>query len=201
MFSVLKRISILLSSIVKLSTAITEKYIVELAFCRTRHIKMSGFRAFNLTCFKWLQLRKMQYWIKKNVVTKCRLIYVFCTSILSFFYCQMHFVIVSRNMQLCIVRCRTSRKRSCGKVMFLHLFVILFTGGLCPGGSLSRGTLSRGVSVPGVSVQGYLSRRTLSRGSLSGRPSLPCGKERAVHIPLECILVCTSIQRHAVLHC
>ena len=41
----------------------------------------------------------------------------------------------------------TTYKRSCGKVMFLHLSVILFTGrglcpgGLCPGGSLSRGSL------------------------------------------------------------
>ena len=36
----------------------------------------------------------------------------------------------------------TARKRSCGKVMFLHLSVILFTGG--------------GVSVGGVSIQGSL---------------------------------------------
>ena len=56
----------------------------------------------------------------------------------------------------------SARKRSCGKVMFLHLSVILFMGGiLCPGGvsvwqvsvrvegeSLSKGwSLSRGVSV------------------------------------------------------
>ena len=32
----------------------------------------------------------------------------------------------------------TVRKRSCGKVMFLHLSEILFAGGLCPGG-VSRG--------------------------------------------------------------
>ena len=39
-------------------------------------------------------------------------------------------------------------QRSCDKVMFLHLSVILFTGG-CRGGSLSRGvgSVSRGVSV------------------------------------------------------
>ena len=69
-------------------------------------------------------------------------------------------------------------QRSCGKVMFLHLSVILFTGVLCPGGlhlgglclggSLSSG---RGVSVWGVS----LSRE----GSLSGRPpnrrTVTCG--------------------------
>ena len=53
------------------------------------------------------------------------------------------------------------RKRSCGKVMCLHLSVILFTGvggfcpgvsllrGLCPGGSLSGGSLSRHASVQG----------------------------------------------------
>ena len=50
----------------------------------------------------------------------------------------------------------TARKRSCGKVMFLHLSVILFTGGsLSRGvsvwGSLSRGSLSVGVSVQGLS--------------------------------------------------
>ena len=56
-------------------------------------------------------------------------------------------------------------QRSCGKVMFLHLCVILFTGGICPGVSvrgvsLSRGvsvqwgSLSGGVSIWGVSVQG-----------------------------------------------
>ena len=60
----------------------------------------------------------------------------------------------------------TASKRSCGKVMFLHLSVILFTegrvvsvkgglcqgvisvhGGLCPGGSLTRGGICLGVSV------------------------------------------------------
>ena len=41
----------------------------------------------------------------------------------------------------------TARKRSCGKVMFLHLSVILFTGGVSvPGG------LCLGVSVQRVSV-------------------------------------------------
>ena len=77
----------------------------------------------------------------------------------------------------------TARKRSCGKVMFLHLSVILFTGGvsvqdeslsrvgLCPRGSLSTGSLSRRVSVQGVSVQGVS-----VRGYLSGRP--PYSKER-----------------------
>ena len=129
--------------------------------------------------------------------------------------------------------------------MFLHLSVILFTGGfsvqegLCPGGSLSRGSLSRGglfleglssggslsggslsrgISVWGslrevVSLEGSLSEgclcpggswggglclerflsagvsvqeRSLLGGSLSGTPY---GKERAVRILLECILV------------
>ena len=60
-------------------------------------------------------------------------------------------------------------QQSCGKVMFLHLCVILLTGlgGFCPGGSPSgRGSLSgegfsvQGVSVQGVSVQGG----SLSRG-------------------------------------
>ena len=44
-------------------------------------------------------------------------------------------------------------QRSCGKVMFLHLSVILFTGG-----SLSRG---RSLSVGRVSVQGSLSKGSL----------------------------------------
>ena len=69
----------------------------------------------------------------------------------------------------------------------------LCPGGLYPGTSLSRGSLSRRVSVLGglqrvsvlgVSVQGGL----CPGGSLSGRPP-PYGKERAVRILLECILV------------
>ena len=73
------------------------------------------------------------------------------------------------------------------KVMFLHLCVILFTGGvsvpacitghmtgvslswggcLCPGGSLSRGVLLQGVSVGRVIVQYGL----CLGGSLSGIP-------------------------------
>ena len=48
-------------------------------------------------------------------------------------------------------------QRSCGKVMFLHLCVIMFTGGLCPGGSL-WGFSVQGVSVQGVSVGGVLCR-------------------------------------------
>ena len=89
-------------------------------------------------------------------------------------------------------------QQSCGKVMFLHLCVILFTGvisvpacttghmtmrGLCPGGSLSRRSLSRGVC-HSVHMGGSLSQHapqviwpwgesvrgeeSLSRRSLSG---------------------------------
>ena len=58
-------------------------------------------------------------------------------------------------------------QRSCGKVMFLHLSVILFTEG--------------GVSVPG----GCLSRGVSQRGL----PRPPYNSVRAVHILLECILV------------
>ena len=82
-------------------------------------------------------------------------------------------------MLLCLVKekgqksftCITAHRRSCGKVMFLHLSVILFMeeGGLCPGGLCARG---------GVSVQG---------GLCQGDP--PYGKEQAVRILLECILV------------
>ena len=86
-------------------------------------------------------------------------------------------------------------QRSCGKIMFLHVSVILFTGGgaLCPSmhdrlhdqgvsvqrgvsvqewRSLSRGSLSRGISVQGVSVQrGVSVRETLpdTRVVTSGR--------------------------------
>ena len=87
--------------------------------------------------------------------------------------------------------CNYRPQRSCGKVMFLHLSVILFTGGFSvQGGSLSRGisvqgvSLSRlGVSVWGVSVQG---------GLCQGDP-LPYGYVWAVCILLECILVSTII--------
>ena len=88
-------------------------------------------------------------------------------------------------------------QRSCGKLMFLHLPVILFTrggvsdwgvsvqGGLCPGGqgSLSGGVfvqrgLSRlGKSLPGVAGGGLCPRGLSVQGglcpgrSLSGRPT------------------------------
>ena len=94
-------------------------------------------------------------------------------------------------------------QRSCGKVMFLHLCVILFTegrslyrgvsawGDLCPGRSLSRGSLSWGVSVQG----GSLSRRVHVQGGLcleGGLCQAPYGNERAVRILLECIFVSTT---------
>ena len=70
--------------------------------------------------------------------------------------------------------------------MFLHVSVILFTGGvsvsvlggggLCPGGSLSGGG--------GGSVQG---EGSVWRVSVMETP--PYGNERAVRILLECILV------------
>ena len=96
----------------------------------------------------------------------------------------------------------TARKRSLGKVMFLHLSQSFSSqGGLCPsmhhssrdqGGYLSRG----------VSVQGSLSREvsvcggggSLCQGGVSVREPFPrerplYGNERAVRILLECILV------------
>ena len=63
----------------------------------------------------------------------------------------------------------------------------LSKGGLCPRGCLSKiGSLSRGVSVLGslclgVSVQGGLCHRDPLYSN-----------EQAVHILLECILVCSS---------
>ena len=62
-------------------------------------------------------------------------------------------------------------QRTCGKVMFLHLCVILFTGG----------SLSRGVSVKGERV--------------SVRETPLYGNVRAVRILLECILVTRGFTR------
>ena len=84
-------------------------------------------------------------------------------------------------------------QRSCGKIIFLHLSVILFTGGVSDPsmhhrshdqgisvrsflsrGSLSRGSLSMGLcpwgslSMRGHCPWGFLSRKSLSGGSLSG---------------------------------
>ena len=72
----------------------------------------------------------------------------------------------------------TPCKRSCGKVMFLHLSVIMFTGGwgsLSKGGSLSGGVLCLG-------------------GLCQGDP--PYDKERVVLILPECFLVFSKIEYH-----
>ena len=86
---------------------------------------------------------------------------------------------------------------SCGKVMFLHLSVILFTGGgiLSKGvfvqGSLSGGLYPSGSLSRGVCVRrGPLSRvvgLSLSRGLCQGNS--PNGYVQLVRILLECILV------------
>ena len=71
----------------------------------------------------------------------------------------------------------TIRKRSCGKVMFLHLSVgSLSRWGLCPA---VRGLCPVGGNCPGGLCPG---------GSLSLRPPRMV-EERAVRILLECILV------------
>ena len=76
----------------------------------------------------------------------------------------------------------TARKRSCGKVVFLQVSVILFTGGgLVPGGGAGPGR------VPGPGeclVRGGARSRGVPGGDPSGRLLL-----RAVRILLECILV------------
>ena len=80
----------------------------------------------------------------------------------------------------------TARKRSCVKVMFLHMSVILFTGGvLCPG----RGGLCQGGSLTG----GLCPGGSLSKGGLCQGDPPPYGKEREVRILLEYILV---LDRH-----
>ena len=66
--------------------------------------------------------------------------------------------------------------------------------GLCAGGSLSRGISFRGVSAHGnLCPGGFCPRGSLSRRGLCPRdPPPPHGKERVVHILLECILVLAS---------
>ena len=73
----------------------------------------------------------------------------------------------------------TARKRSLGKVIFLHVSVILFTG------HMTRGSLLGGVSVQGISVQ------EVSVQAVSVQGDLPTqyGIVRVVCILLECILV------------
>ena len=82
----------------------------------------------------------------------------------------------------------TARKRSCGKVMFLQVSVILFTGGLPgprglpgPGGCLVLGG-AWSLGVPGP--RGVWSGGWVPGGDPLGRLLL-----RAVSIILECILV------------
>ena len=78
----------------------------------------------------------------------------------------------------------TARKRSCGKVMFLHLCIILFTAGLAsqhasqvtwPGGSASRGSLHPGVLYPrGSAYHGGMSRPP-ARSELEAGGAHPTG--------------------------
>ena len=91
--------------------------------------------------------------------------------------------------------CRTCRlQRSCGKVMFLHLSVILFTGGCLP-------------LVPGGSATPHPRVDPPGRHHPACWDTLPCpvhtgiytpcpmqcmlgyGQQAALRIPLECILV------------
>ena len=80
----------------------------------------------------------------------------------------------------------TARKRSYGKVMFLHLSVILVTGGLCRrlgrGVSVQEGLCRKGWDCPGGLCSG---------GSVQGDPRTV--EERALRILLECILVYRKI--------
>ena len=76
----------------------------------------------------------------------------------------------------------TARKRSLGKVMFLHLSVILFTWGSVSGGGEF---CSEGCLCPGR----FLSRGSSVRGGGLCQGDTPYSKERAVRILLKCILV------------
>ena len=100
----------------------------------------------------------MQYSDKKNAVSKCRLIYVFCTYIV-ILYCQMHFVLVSRHMQLCIVRCSYFPQM---KLWEGNVFTPV-----CD--SVHSRVSVQGVSVQGDSVQGVSIQEDSVQGeSLSG---------------------------------
>ena len=75
--------------------------------------------------------------------------------------------------------------------MFLHMCVIMFTGGvgLCLGVSLSRGCLCLGGSLSGgLCPGGSVSRGICVQGGLC-QGDLPYGNVWAVHILPECILV------------
>ena len=85
----------------------------------------------------------------------------------------------------------TARKRSWGKVIFSQVSVCPQRRrglGLCTGSLYSGGVPVRVSLSGGISVGGSLSRRVFVQGSL-GQGDPPYGKERAVRIPLECILV------------
>ena len=69
-----------------------------------------------------------------------------------------------RNSLQCVECIVTARKRSCGKVMFLHLSVILFTRG-----GLSRGVSVRGCLCPGMSLSRGVSVRETPHTVKSGR--------------------------------
>ena len=81
-----------------------------------------------------------------------------------------------------MARVFTARKRSCRKVIFLQVSVILFTGGcLVPGWCLLRGG--------GLLLGGGLIRGGLVPEGAWWRPSPRRLLLRAVRILLECILV------------
>ena len=112
-----------------------------------------------------------------SVTTSNRSTFTFCRCNLNkkhVFRCEN--VAVTKEIALAV----TVNEPLWGKVMFLHLSVMLFTGGLC-----SRGSLSKGVSVQ----RGCLSRGVVCpEGSLSVRHPRTV-KKRAECILLECILV------------
>ena len=93
----------------------------------------------------------------------------------------------------------TASKRSCGKVRFLHLSVILFRGVsvqgcLCPGG-LCAGVSVQGGVCPGVG-EVFVGGGSLSKGVSvwevsvkETHPPPPYGNMRVVRILLECILI------------
>ena len=132
-------------------------------------------------------LASISYWIPENFLRPIRTFLVgHCLGLLFESKCEFPRLSDNRitsvadpaDMGFCTGDVITGRKPSCRKVMFLHVSVILFTGGLCPGESLSRGVSVRGVSVQGFSVQGESTSRgvsvrglcpggSLSRGSLS----------------------------------
>ena len=100
---------------------------------------------------------------------------------------------------------------SWGKVMFLHVSVILFTGrgvsvsvpgsvsvlgkvglhprGLCPGESLSGRSLSGESLSGGLCLEGSLSGESLMLKLTSCHGDPPYGNEQVVRLILECILV------------